>query len=485
MYFIYLCHIFSGKTSTKVRPISFYKIGLVCLLYVLLCVRFLIDFAPASQPGSGFEELSALRKRLKEAILERQNTTDAQSEENGQRISISPKTRREIKLERKSSCQMRMYFQERAVVCQQAAKYPPLFINHNDPRKYNSCDLHQIFDNCLAVQQSYIYGKDRVSLEEKQFPLAFAMKIHTSANQAHRLLRIIYRKHNVYCIHVDKKAPSDIFNYFRHIGDCFDNIIVIDDRVSVVYSSIKQIEAEFRCVDAMLNSSHKWKYYINLSGQEFMLRTNLELVRILKLLNGSNEVESYVMSKERHKFQRRTIINRNHAMITKERKEPFDRNVSLRKGSAYGMLTREFLHFARTDLQAQRFFQWLQDVYAPEEMIWATLNAFPNAPGGTKREVTSMGNTFISRAVIWESENRFKCNGKYVHWVCIYGLFDLEWLKRHRNIVANKFYESYQPLSLDCLEMEIYQRTMGPTGEGERFNLSRYHDIMSIHSNIG
>ena len=34
-----------------------------------------------------------------------------------------------------------------------------------------------------------------------------------------------------------------------------------------------------------------WKYFINLTGQEFPLRTNYELVRILKVFNGSNSLE--------------------------------------------------------------------------------------------------------------------------------------------------------------------------------------------------
>ena len=65
-----------------------------------------------------------------------------------------------------------------------------------------------------------------------------------------RLLRYIYRKHNIYCIHIDKKASAEIFKSFKHIKRCFDNIILIEDRVDVIYSSIRQIEAEMRCVEA-------------------------------------------------------------------------------------------------------------------------------------------------------------------------------------------------------------------------------------------
>jgi hypothetical protein len=36
-------------------------------------------------------------------------------------------------------------------------------------------------------------------------------------------------------------------------------------------------------------------YYLNMAGQEFPLRTNLELVRILKLYNGTNDIGTFPM----------------------------------------------------------------------------------------------------------------------------------------------------------------------------------------------
>ena len=35
----------------------------------------------------------------------------------------------------------------------------------------------------------------------------------------------------------------------------------------------------------------KWKYFINLTGQEFPLKTNYEIVQILKAYKGANNVE--------------------------------------------------------------------------------------------------------------------------------------------------------------------------------------------------
>lgn len=57
------------------------------------------------------------------------------------------------------------------------------------------------------------------------------------------------------------------------------------------------LDAELLCMKALRNvkrndsSTAPWKYIVNLTGQEFPLKNNLELTRILKTLNGANLVD--------------------------------------------------------------------------------------------------------------------------------------------------------------------------------------------------
>ena len=339
------------------------------------------------------------------------------------------------------------------------------------------CDIDSIKDNCSAIRQSYLYGKNVISEKERMFPLAFALKVHTNINQAHRLLRYIYRPHNVYCVHIDKKAPSELYSTFRSIADCLENVIVIGDRVRIIYSTITHVYAEMKCMRALLKSRVRWKYYINLTGQEFMLKTNLEMIEILELLNGTNEVESYPIGLDRDRIDTKILLGRNIAIRTPERKEPFSRNVTIKKGSAYGLYSRQFVRFVVRDKLAKELIAWLNDTYAPEETIWATLNALPKVPGSFQGDLALQDGTFISRAVKWRKTSDENCHGRFVRNVCIYGLGDLPWLLRHENIVANKFYESYQPEALNCLENIMYQVLMSREGSQPNFNISFYKTL--------
>ncbi|XP_045174034.2 N-acetyllactosaminide beta-1,6-N-acetylglucosaminyl-transferase-like [Mercenaria mercenaria] len=345
------------------------------------------------------------------------------------------------------------------------------------PRKDN-CNIDKVTLHCDSLRKSYAYGKGAISTEEKLFPLAFALKIHTSANQAHRLLRYIYREHNIYCVHVDKKAPVEIYNRFKRIESCFDNIIVIKDRISVVYSTIRQVEAELKCMEAVSAAKQKWRYYINLTGQEFMLKTNLEIVKILKLLNGTNDIESYpVPMTEYHKFKQRTLIMNNLPIVTRQKKEPFGQNIKIHKGSAYGLFSRDFVNYVLNDNFVKDFLFWLRETYAPEELIWATLQILPGTPGGHPNVDLDRRHTYISRAVKWKMDKTVTCHGKYVHWICIFGLEDIPWLLSNRNIVANKFYEDYAPLALDCVEKEMYNRLIN-YGKNKNFDVDIYRKLL-------
>ena len=64
----------------------------------------------------------------------------------------------------------------------------------------------------------------------------------------------------------------------------------------VVYKGFSRLQADLNCMSDLLLSPVAWKYYINLPSQEFPLRTNLELVKILTIYGGINDVCNQITS---------------------------------------------------------------------------------------------------------------------------------------------------------------------------------------------
>ena len=127
---------------------------------------------------------------------------------------------------------------------------------------------------------------------EAAFPIAFSILMYKDVQQVEHLLRAIYRPQNIYCIHVDKKTSNDTYRAMEGIAKCFSNVFMTARRIVVRWGRFSVLEPELICMEALLRRNKKWKYFINLTGQEFPLRTNYELVRILMTYNGANDIEA-------------------------------------------------------------------------------------------------------------------------------------------------------------------------------------------------
>ena len=144
--------------------------------------------------------------------------------------------------------------------------------------------------NCNQFKQSRGYIMHPLSDMEREFPLAFSIIVYRDFEQVERLLRAIYRPHNYYCVHIDVKADPIERQAFELITSCLDNVVIASMSYNVTWGTFSVLEAELVCMQTLWQYK-KWKYFINLTGQEFPLKTNRELVAILKSFDGANIVD--------------------------------------------------------------------------------------------------------------------------------------------------------------------------------------------------
>jgi len=168
------------------------------------------------------------------------------------------------------------------------------FQSENEKRSVEPMMLVRQASNCTRFRVKRRYAMLPVNEEEEDFPIAFSILVFKDVEQFERLLRAIYRPQNLYCIHVDNKSASDIHAAVNSIARCFDNVFVLQKPVDVHWGYFSVLEPELKCMKRLLRRSKKWKYFINLTGQEFPLKTNWQIVRILKAFNGSNNMEGTV-----------------------------------------------------------------------------------------------------------------------------------------------------------------------------------------------
>ena len=315
----------------------------------------------------------------------------------------------------------------------------------------NEEKIGNLLNDCDKFSENHGYLKFPITKEERDFPLAFGIKMHQNPEQVEQLLRTIYRPHNVYCIHVDKKSDNETFSIMSRIGGCFPNVIVILEREKVVYASYSLVRAELKCMEAVMKSETNWKYYINMAGQEFPLRTNLEMVTILKAMRGANDIETYDHPVFLDWRVQSSFSVFGNSLAETGKKGKFRYKIDISKGSAYGLFTKGFVDLLLNDRVAKEVREYFNDTFAPEENVWATLNTLPWAPGGYSMEVRHLLGTFMSRAVIWSGDSP-KCHGKFVRGICVFKSGDLAWLVKQPEFFANKFDQTFDQNVLNCLE---------------------------------
>lgn len=102
--------------------------------------------------------------------------------------------------------------------------------------------------------------------------IAYFMLIHRYPNQFKRLFKSIYHEKNYYIIHIDKRAGRKIFDEIDlFLGD-YENASILESK-EAIWGGYSLVDAQLRGIEKLVTSGGSWDYFINLSGQDFPLKS--------------------------------------------------------------------------------------------------------------------------------------------------------------------------------------------------------------------
>ncbi|XP_009909603.2 beta-1,3-galactosyl-O-glycosyl-glycoprotein beta-1,6-N-acetylglucosaminyltransferase 3 [Dryobates pubescens] len=324
--------------------------------------------------------------------------------------------------------------------------------------------------DCSAFRETRRFIEFPLSQEEAEFPIAYSMVIHNKIEMFERLLRSVYAPQNVYCIHIDRKSPAAFQEAVRAIAACFPNVFVASHLEKVVYASWSRLQADLNCMQDLLQSPVPWRYLLNTCGTDFPIKTNGEIIRALKVLQGQNSMESErpsAIKQERWKYHHEVAESISR---TGTKKGPPPHNYPMFTGNAYIVVTRAFVQHIFQDPTAQKFLEWAKDTYSPDEHVWATLNRMPGVPGAMppsdKFHLSDMN--ALPRLVKWQymEGDTSKgapyppCTGQHQRSVCIYGVGDVSWMLQQHHLLANKFDPQVDDAAIQCLEEHLRHKAL-------------------------
>ena len=355
--------------------------------------------------------------------------------------------------------------------------------------------------SCDALENKFKASNLYLSPTEMNYPIAYSLIIHTNINQVFRLLRIIYRTSNIYCINYDVKANPEFKAFFELLTSCFQNIFIAYRIEDVIWGHPSLLNAQLNCLIDLMKYRDiiPWKYVINLNGLELPLRTNREVVEMLQTAAGHNIIDAFdimdPIDKRRFKYKVNQISfwNNRISALSTNHLGSIPGDLKVYKSECFVALTPPFVQFLLEDSLARRYFRYLQEVSCPEEYFYATMGVYYNQVlAHPVKENTIHQTPFdvsISRFMHSAAYNQYKlCNGSYRHSMCIFGAGDLhsivqlhiggwnfgETLYRDigygtnprlaKNAVKALFlnkYDSYQDHTvMDCMEQRLVKQSM-------------------------
>ncbi|KAK0401889.1 hypothetical protein QR680_016032 [Steinernema hermaphroditum] len=202
------------------------------------------------------------------------------------------------------------------------------------------------------------------------------------------------------------------------LGSCFSNIFVMITP-AVTWCGFSVLQGVYSCVEYLAKLPDDWKYYQYLSGVDLPLKTNLEMVRIFKQLNGSFNSGIYDLEESRRQNGKPSPL-------------------PLWKSSLSATFSRESAHFMLKSRLVQQTYKYLRSTFCPDETFWTTI------------------------AGIFAQES------------CVYGVRDLTTLINRPELVAHKFYMEYQPAAYFCLYEKVRKRALD---RNFKFDVSAYGEL--------
>ncbi|KAM6170653.1 beta-1,3-galactosyl-O-glycosyl-glycoprotein beta-1,6-N-acetylglucosaminyltransferase [Rhynchocyon petersi] len=355
----------------------------------------------------------------------------------------------------------------------QKVKLEMLTVKFKKRPRLTPYDYINMTRDCSSFIKSRKYITEPLSREEAEFPIAYSIVVHHKIEMLDRLLRATYMPQNFYCIHVDKKSDGSFLGAVMGIASCFSNVFVASQLESVVYASWSRVQADLNCMKDLYRRSASWKYLINLCGMDFPIKTNLEIVQKLKSLMGDNSLETEKMpanKEERWKKQFQVVNGKLTNTGADKARPPVETPIF--SGSAYFVVSRNYVRYVLENEKIHNFMEWAKDTYSPDEYLWATIQRIPGVPGALplshKYDMSDMH--AMARFVKWQYfEGNVSrgapyppCSGVHVRSVCVFGAGDLNWMLRTHHLFANKFDTDVDLIAIQCLDEHLRRKALEP-----------------------
>ncbi|CAK5014437.1 unnamed protein product [Meloidogyne enterolobii] len=248
------------------------------------------------------------------------------------------------------------------------------------------------------------------------------------------------------------------------------------------------------CLEELSKKKYKWEYVFTLQNDDIQIKTNEEIIQILKWLGGANDVEYEFRNQDKQNMIKslHNKFNWTFKDLNLFKDEKLNNQVDtkgkplslkLSKGYVQTSLARPFVDFIVQKINLDKMIRQLNSWnYGADELFFQTLTASDDlkAPNAFTHKCLDkkVDVPYITRFSAWIYSSTPKCfSGKYNHGICVIGIEDLAKNLRDKNnfLFANKIQADLDFGAILCWHEEMRSRTLVDKGL-KRLNSTFYQN---------
>ncbi|WP_292010874.1 beta-1,6-N-acetylglucosaminyltransferase [Chryseobacterium sp.] len=207
--------------------------------------------------------------------------------------------------------------------------------------------------------------------QSSQIRIAYFIMVHHKPDNFKLMFEKIYTRDQFYLIHIDRKAKEKFTEEIQQYLIHFPNVYILES-MNIVAGGFSMIQAELNAMEYLLNAATEWDYFINLSGEDYPLKSQ----NIIRLFLTANNGRNYIFYYDQ-KFYRPDTLRRiqnhftelTHKISSLIYKRDFMEGVTPYIGGKWFIFTRETCAFLTNNKRVMDF----EDYLLPAESFFQTV----------------------------------------------------------------------------------------------------------------
>ncbi|GAA4155259.1 beta-1,6-N-acetylglucosaminyltransferase [Chryseobacterium ginsenosidimutans] len=299
----------------------------------------------------------------------------------------------------------------------------------------------------------------------KPINIAYLILVHRLPNQFKKLFKAIYDPSNFYLIHIDKKANEQIGEEVTDFLYKYPNVHILKSE-NVIWGGYSMVQAELDGMKYLLEMDAKWDYFINLSGQDYPLKSQKIIKDFLSQNNGKNYIKFADQEKNRPETMNRIenyFEETEDKISDKTHKREFMKDVVPYIGGQWMILTRSCCEFISNNMEVKKFEDYYLNTLIADEAFFQTV--LMN---------TSFDGILIDddkRAIIWIPDGDIKLRPK------TFTETDLNFLQTGNHLFARKFDDNVDNKIIESIKIQYDRpfKTFAKVADIKSLNINFNH----------